>query len=152
VVILVEREEVDTMFELLRTFTNDRDFDRHLGPFADVARSALLPPLAVPAADVLETADALRVVLDLPGVLEEGISVGFENDVLTIEAERKIDGAQGEAFLVSERGSGKLRRSFTVNVGVDADRIEAAYERGVLTVTLPKRADAKPRKIGVKVK
>src|SRR5262245_2727430 len=101
------------MFELLRTLTNGE----HLASFSlgsDVARSraAWAAPSLTPAADVVETADVIRVVVDLPGIAEDGIAVNFENDVLSIEAERKLDGATGETYLVGERGAGKLRRTF----------------------------------------
>ena len=72
--------------------------------------------------------------------------------MLSIEAERGARDEKGETYLLAERAGGKLRRAFTVNVPVEADHIEAAYDRGVLTVTLPKRAEAKPRKIDIKVK
>jgi len=105
-----------------------------------------------PASDVVETPEAIQVMVDLPGYDEGSLRIQFENDVLSIDAERKVREVKGETYLLSERGLGKLRRTFGVNVPVDADHIEAAYDRGVLTVTLPKRAEAKPRKIEVKVK
>lgn len=148
--------EVMQMFELLRTFSNGQDV------FAPSTRETLprgfarsftgWPTVAAPASDVIETADALKVLLDLPGFDGESLRIEFENDVLSIEAERKTRDEKGETYLLSERGVGKFRRAFTVNVPVDAEHIEAAYDRGVLTVTLPKRAEAKPRKIEVKVK
>jgi len=144
------------MLELLRTFSNGQDVfsPRTRESLArDFARPfAGWPTVAAPASDVVETADALKVLLDLPGFDGESLRIEFENDVLSIEAERKTRDEKGETYLLSERGIGKFRRVFTVNVPVDAEHIEAAYDRGVLTVTLPKRAEAKPRKIEVKVK
>ena len=141
------------MFELLRTFSNGNQ----LSPFAqfvDVARpfNALAASAGANPADVVETPDELRVEIDLPGFTGDAISVGFENDVLTIAAERKPEEVAGAAYLVAERGYGKVKRSFAINVPVDGGGIQAAYDRGVLKVTLPKRAEAKPRKIDVKVK
>ena len=148
--------EVMQMFELLRTFSNGQDV---FSPRTrdELARDFVRPfagwPTAVaPAADVVETADAIKVLLDVPGFDGDSLRIQFENDVLSIEAERKTREEKGETYLVAERGVGKFRRAFTVNVPVDAERIEAAYDRGVLAVTLPKRAEAKPRKIEVKVK
>jgi HSP20 family molecular chaperone IbpA len=101
------------MFELLRTFANGHE----LTPFArfsDVARpfgafAAIAGNNAVPA-DVVETADALEVVLDLPGYARDSVAVSFENDLLTIEAERKAESLNGATHLVSERGIGDRSR------------------------------------------
>ena len=146
------------MFELLRTFSNGHDAysPRFRDELArDLARPFIgtgWPTVVTPPSDVVETADAIKVFLDLPGFEGESLRIQFENDILSIEAERKPREEKGETYLVSERGLGKFRRAFTVNVPVDAEHIDAAYDRGVLTVTLPKRAEAKPRKIEVKVK
>jgi len=144
------------MFELLRTISNGQEV---FTPRAreSLARDFVRPfagwqTVAAPASDVIETADALKVLLDLPGFDADSLRIEFENDLLTIEAERKTRDEKGETYLMSERGIGKFRRAFTVNVPIDSEHIEAAYDRGVLTVTLPKRAEAKPRKIEVKVK
>jgi HSP20 family protein len=90
--------------------------------------------------------------MDLPGYPADSINISFENDVLTIEAERKRAPDANKTLLVSERGFGKVRRTFGVKVPVDPGAIAADYQQGVLTVTLPKRAEAKPRKIEVTVK
>ena len=142
------------MFELLRTLGNGHDFAPFAELQADVARPLLgwAPTLNGPAADVHETADAIHVVLDLPGYAGDTIAIQFEKDVLSIEAERKRAADASKTLLVGERGFGKVRRTFGLKVPVDADHIAAAYDRGVLTVTLPKRAEAKPRKIDVQVK
>jgi HSP20 family protein len=141
------------MFEYLRTLSNGHQ----LAPFGDAADFArpLLgwSPLANAAhADVHETDDAIRVELDLPGYASDSISIQFEKDLLTIEADRKREPNQDKSLIVAERGFGKVRRTFALKVPVDGERIAADYDRGVLTVTLPKRADVKPRKIEVKVK
>ena len=138
------------MFELLRTvgprsFTDGLDFGR---PY--IRGFAPIPP--APPAEVRESADAVRVLLDLPGYTPEDVAIVFENDQLTIRAERKVIPSEAESVLIQERSFGKVARTFTVNVPVDGERIEAAFAHGVLTVTLPKRAEAKPRKIEVKVK
>ena len=134
------------MFELLRTFSNGQDVfsprAREALPRDFVRPFAAWQTIAAPASDVIETADALKVLLDLPGFDGDSLRIEFENDVLSIEAERKTREENGETYLVAERGIGKFRRAFTVNVPVDSEHIEAAYDRGVLTVTLPKRAEA----------
>jgi HSP20 family protein len=144
------------MLELLRTFSNGQDIFGYR-PRTEARREFASPFLGWPAstapvADVVETAEAIKVLVDLPGVDATSLRIEFENDVLSIEAARSLRDEKGETFLLAERGGGKLARAFTVNVPVDADKIEAGYDGGVLTVTLPKRAEAKPRKIDVKVK
>jgi HSP20 family protein len=106
-----------------------------------------------PPADVLETAQAFRVVLDLPGVDPATIKLTVEKDTLQVAAERKFAGlAGGEELHRSERPFGAFARSFTLPTSVDATRVEAAYEAGVLTVTLPKREEARARAIPVTVR
>lgn len=150
------------MFELLRSIGNGHDFANAglgtLRPYgdgttADVARPLLgwTPTASAPQADVHETADAIRILLDLPGYAADSINISFESELLSIEAERRRDPDKAKTLLVSERGAGKVRRTFGVKVPIDPDGISAGYENGVLTVTLPKRPEAKPRKINVKV-
>jgi len=106
-----------------------------------------------PAADVVETEGEYRVLVDLPGLDPSAIQLRVEKDTLTIQAERKQPGAQaGETVHRSERSFGTFFRSFTLPTGVDATRVEAAYEQGVLAVKLPKREEAKARTIPVNVK
>src|SRR5262245_3197034 len=104
------------------------------------------------AADVIETKDALLVKMDLPGVDPAAIKVGIEKDVLTVSAQRKAPERKdnAEVWHRSEIGYGELGRSFTLPATIDGGRTEARYESGVLTLTLPKREEAKPRKIEVK--
>jgi HSP20 family protein len=105
----------------------------------------------MPAIDVFETADQDVVVkVDLPDVKREDIKVTFENNVLSIEGERKFaSDASREQYHRLERGYGAFRRSFTLPATVDAARVEAAYQDGVLTVKLPRREEARPRQIKV---
>jgi HSP20 family protein len=106
-----------------------------------------------PPADVLEGAQEFRVVLDLPGVDPASIKLTVERDTLQVAAERRFGGlADGEELHRSERPFGAFARSFTLPTSVDAARVEATYEAGVLTVTLPKREEAKARAIPVTVR
>jgi HSP20 family protein len=106
-----------------------------------------------PAADVFETEAGYRVVLDLPGLDPASIKLQVEKEVLSVQAERKQPAlAAGEAAHRSERAFGTFFRSFALPGGVDATRVEARYEAGVLTVALPKRDEVKPRTISVQVK
>jgi HSP20 family protein len=105
----------------------------------------------VPAIDVFETADKDVVVkVDLPDVKREDIKVTFENNILSIEGVRKfVSDESREQYHRLERGYGAFRRSFTLPASVDATRVEAAYQDGVLTVKLPRREEARPRQIKV---
>ena len=105
----------------------------------------------VPAADIYETeAQDVVVKIELPEMKREDIKVTVENSVLTIEGERKFD-ATTSATSTSriERGYGAFRRSFSLSATVDASRVSATYQDGVLTVTLPRREDTRPRQIQV---
>jgi HSP20 family protein len=106
-----------------------------------------------PAADVLESEADFKVVLDMPGHDPKAIQIQVENDALTVQSERKFaEPAKDETVHRSERAAGTFSRSFSLPSTVDATRVEARYENGVLTVVLPKREEAKPRTIQVTVK
>ncbi len=106
-----------------------------------------------PAADVTETEGEYRVLMDLPGIDPSAIQLRVEKDTLTVQVDRKqLQPAAGETVHRSERAFGTFFRSFTLPTGVDATRVEAAYEQGVLAVKLPKREEAKARAITVTVK
>jgi HSP20 family protein len=105
----------------------------------------------VPAVDIYEN-DKHEVVIkaELPEMKREDIGITFENNVLTIKGERKIeDVSHRDSFQRMERQYGAFTRSFTIPATVDASRITAAYKDGVLTVRLPQREDAKPKQITV---
>lgn len=106
-----------------------------------------------PAADVAETEAAFKVVLDLPGHDPKAVQIQVQDDVLTVQAERKlVEPAKDETVHRSERPAGISFRSFTLPSSVDPAKVEATYEHGVLTVVLPKREEARPRSIQVSVK
>ena len=105
----------------------------------------------VPAVDIYETRTKDIVVkVELPEMKRDEIAVTFENDVLTVEGERKFPAdIDREQIHRSERGYGGFRRSFTLPATVDASRIQAAFVDGVLSVTLPRREETRPRQIPV---
>lgn len=135
------------------------DFDRLFNEMTrEIARDFALPSrwltaqALAPAADIVETEDAIEVKMDLPGHDPKQIQVKLEGDTLTIQSERKYEKQdKGSSFLRSERGYGVFARSFVLPSTVDAKKCEARYEHGVLTVSLPKREEAKPRSIDIKV-
>ena len=109
----------------------------------------------VPAMDVAERGDAYVVQAELPGVTPEQVEVSFEQNVLTIRGTKSAGfdaGNEGELrVFAAERACGGFERSVRVPEFVDADRISATFERGVLAVTVPKAEAAQPRKIMIDV-
>lgn len=107
----------------------------------------------VPPVDIFET-DEHEVVLkaELPDMKREDINLTFENGVLTIKGERKVnEDVRREHYHRAERHHGTFSRSFTLPNTVDATRISASYKDGVLTVRLPQREEARPKQIAVSV-
>jgi HSP20 family protein len=109
------------------------------------------PAFVAPAADIYETADALVLKLDLPGHDPKGVDIQIEGDLLTVQTQRTEAQGGSETWLRRERSHGRVARSFVLPNTVDTAKCEASYEHGVLTLTLPKREEAKPRSITVKV-
>ena len=105
-----------------------------------------------PAVDIYETPNELVVKADLPDVNEKDIDVRVENNLLTIRGERKFEkSVTEENFLRVERAYGAFSRSFSLPNTVNAETIGAEYKNGVLTVTLPKREESKPRQVKVTI-
>ncbi|MGE0545756.1 MAG: Hsp20/alpha crystallin family protein [Kofleriaceae bacterium] len=104
-----------------------------------------------PAFEVKETTDAFVVRADLPGVAESDLDIAVHNNVLTISGSRQAEERKDdEGYALYERQFGSFSRSFSLPDVADGERIEAKLENGVLTLTIGKRAEAKPRKIAVK--
>ncbi len=105
-----------------------------------------------PAVDIYETPNELVVKADLPDVNEKDIDVRVENNLLTIRGERKFEkSVSEESYLRVERTYGAFSRNFSLPNTVNAEAIGAEYKNGVLTVTLPKREESKPRQVKVTV-
>jgi len=105
-----------------------------------------------PAVDIYETPNELVVKADLPEVNEKDIDVRVENNLLTIRGERKFEKSVSEEnFLRVERTYGSFSRSFSLPSTLNAEAIAAEYKNGVLTITLPKREESKPRQVKVAV-
>jgi HSP20 family protein len=105
-----------------------------------------------PAVDIYETPNELVLKADLPDVSEKDIDVRVENNLLTIRGERKFEKSVSEEnFLRVERTYGSFSRSFSLPNTVNPETIGAEYKNGVLTVTLPKREESKPRQVKVTV-
>lgn len=102
-----------------------------------------------PNVDIIERADELTVLADVPGAAADGIDLNFEDGTLSIHA-KVPPRNQSVDFLVREYGVGDFHREFRVNETIDVGRISAELADGVLTLHLPKVEAAKPRKITVK--
>jgi HSP20 family protein len=104
-----------------------------------------------PAFEVKETNDSFVLKADLPGVEEKDLDVAIHNGVLTVSGSRQAEERKdGESFALYERQYGSFTRSFALPDIADGDRIEAQLVNGVLTLTVAKKAEAKPRKISIK--
>jgi HSP20 family protein len=105
-----------------------------------------------PAVDIYETEHELVVKADLPEVDPKDLDIRVENNILTIRGERKFEKKVSEEnYLRVERAYGSFARSFTLASTVNSDAIKAEYQNGVLTLTIPKKEEAKPKQIKVNV-
>ena len=104
----------------------------------------------VPALDVLEEKDSYVVHVELPGINKEDVKLSLEQGALTITGERKRETKNEtvEAYHL-ERFQGRFQRTIRLPESIAADQVKAQYKDGVLTVTLPKREEAKPRQIDI---
>jgi HSP20 family protein len=105
-----------------------------------------------PAVDVYEDEHQVSLKIDVPGIDEKDIDVRVENNTLTVHGERKIEKEEKEEnYRRVERQYGSFTRTFTLPTTVDTENVAATYDKGVLKITLPKKAEAKPKQIKVNV-
>ena len=105
-----------------------------------------------PAVDVYETENELVIKADLPEMVEKDLDVRVENNMLTIRGERKFEQkVKEDNYLRMERAYGAFSRSFSLPNTVNTEEVKAHYKDGVLTVSLPKRAEAKPKQVKITV-
>jgi HSP20 family protein len=126
----------------------DRLFDRMFGQ-APVASGLWAPPV-----DIRETQEELQVIVELPGIRPDDVAVTVENGVLAITGEKRQETQEGKddaGYHLVERRYGRFERSFTLPRSVQADKVSARFEQGVLTVHLPKAEEAKPKKVHVQI-
>lgn len=126
--------------EINRLF--DRDMDESSGMMTQW-------PLRV---DIREEAEQILLWADIPGVEQKDIKIHVENNQLTISGERKFsDEKKRDAYHRIERAYGSFSRTFQLGGNTNPDNIQASYKNGVLEIRLPKREEAKPRTIEVKI-
>ena len=129
-----------------RVFAFDRDLDRMMNRGAQ--------PFFAPLLDVIERADAYLITAELPGVDPAQTEISFENNTLVLRGTKapSLVPQENEEIRVysAERLSGSFERAIRLPEYVEGDKIEASYDRGVLTITVPKAEAARPRKIEIK--
>ncbi len=130
-----------------------REMDRLWEDYFGSGRRALQPLQGefAPAVDVKETADQIVVKAEVPGIDAKDINISVTGDVLTIKGEKKSEREEkDENYHVVERSYGSFSRSLVLPAAADLDKIEAKYDKGVLTVTCPKKEEVKPKAIEIK--
>src|SRR5260370_16084293 len=131
------RDEIDRLFET---------------PLAEFARSSQLLSGWTPALDVYEDQDDITVRAELPGMKKEEIDISLHDGSLSISGERKSENKYEDAEVYrAERFFGKFQRTVTLPAPVAVDKVKAQYKDGILTVTLPKTEEAKPKHIDVSI-
>ena len=147
-----------TRWEPLREFSAMQDrmnrmnrlFRESYSP--EAAEEALTTTSFAPPVDIYEDEHAIALKMEVPGIDEKDIDVRLENNTLTVHGERKIEKEEKEEnFRRIERQYGSFTRSFTLPSSVDPGQVTANYDKGVLKITLAKKADARPKQIKVNV-
>ena len=112
--------------------------------------TGLRSPGVFPAINVSEDAASIYVRAELPGIKSDDLDVTMENETLTIAGEREMPSEdESVSYHRREREWGAFRRSFSIPARVDFDKVQARYSDGILTVVLPKAAEARPRQIAI---
>jgi HSP20 family protein len=123
----------------------------------NVEPAAVAQPVAVesereyirPVVDIYQTRDGYVLEAELPGVNKDGLSINLEGNLLTVEGRRTAPALPESEFFYRESSAADFRRVFELDPAIDAGKISARMEHGILTLTLPKVEAAKPRKIAV---
>lgn len=129
----------------------DRLFNQMLsGPWAPVLTEEVANRGFLPAVDIRETPEQLTLVAELPGLDKNDVQITIENQVLTISGERNFQKeTKDETCHRIERSYGSFTRSFTLPTQLKTDKVEAKFDKGVLTVVVPKAEETKPRKVTI---
>jgi HSP20 family protein len=143
------RRPLDTLTSL-RRLNSALDEAFNSWPFQS-QENGTLTSAWMPACDVFEDRNAVKIVAEVPGVQPEDVKLSLENNLLTIRGEKKQQAEErNERVHRYERSYGTFERTFSLPTTVDPDQIVATYEHGILTVTIPKAERARPREIPVK--
>ena len=126
---------------------------RNLTPFDSVIQDMFRASGWTPALDLVEAPGAYQVHLELPGVAPENVEIEIVDGRLEVRGDKTVARAQEDStWHRAERGHGRFRRLVTLPDDVDAGKIDAVFEHGVLTITPPKREEAKARRIEIKTR
>lgn len=131
------RDEMNNLFELPM--------------LGNLARQGQLFSGWSPALDLYQNADNVVAVVEVPGMRKEDIDISLHDGMLTIAGERQTSSSEGDNAERTERFTGKFRRSITLPTRVEAGKVSASYKDGILTITLPKAEEAKPKKVQVSI-
>lgn len=142
------RQQVDHLFEDFNRGSFPTPFSRGLFDAEPLWRRELIGR-NVPAADISDKEKSYEITVELPGMDEKNIEVKLSNGSLIIKGEKKEDKEEKrKGYYLSERHYGSFERVFNIPKEVDADKIEASFSKGILTVSLPKKPEAmKPEKV-----
>ena len=135
---------------LMRPEPFTQEFDRLFNTLFTGPRNGGSPQRWVPAMDLVEAEDHFVLKADLPGLSEDDVAIEVQDNVLTISGSRQAEHERKEkGWYRLERSYGQFSRSLTLPDGVDADKVEANFDRGVLEVRVPKPEERKPRRISI---
>src|ERR1700740_114551 len=143
-----------TRWDPFREFSTLQDRMNRLfrDSFGEGREDALATSSLAPAVDVYEDEHNVTLKIEVPGIDEKDIDVRIENNTLTVHGERKFEkGEKEENFRRAERQYGSFTRSFTLPTTVDPEKVTATYDKGILKISLAKKAEAKPKQIKVNV-
>ena len=142
-----------TRFEPYREFATLQDrLNRLFQSSFGESQDSLTTSSFSPAVDVYEDEHAVNLKIEVPGIEEKDLDIRVENNTLTVHGERKFEKEEKEEnFRRVERQYGSFTRSFTLPQTVDSENVSANYDKGVLKISLPKKAEAKPKQIKVNV-
>ena len=143
-----------TRWDPFREFSTLQDRMNHLSrqTYGPEGREELTTSSFAPPVDVYEDEHQVTLKIEVPGIYEKDIDVRIENNVLTVHGERKFEKEEKEEnFRRVERQYGSFTRTFTLPTTVDAEKVAASCEKGILKIALPKKAEAKPKQIKVNV-
>ena len=127
-----------------------RRMDRMFGELEGAPGRAALASQGFPRSALADTGAALTVTVEAPGLSEKDYKLTLNQEVLTVEGERRVEAPKGYAVHRQERQGLRFARSFTLPSRVDPEKVTAVARDGVLTVTLPKAPEAQPRQIQVR--
>jgi len=141
--------DIDRMFGAMDLLRNRMD-----SVFNGIHRSTLSEPAFTltsnsPRTNLMENGDNFEVLAEVPGISKDDLNIKIQGNYLEISGKRSVDTPEGYKVHRNERGGSTFSRSFTLPDEVDADKVEATLENGILYLTLPKSETAKPKQITI---